>query len=73
MAGPRANVASGAFSAGTNSAWMPSCFAAKAMGSTPLTLRTVPSKPNSPKKALVCRGLRMLPAAHRTLKRIGRS
>ena len=72
-AGPRASVASGAFSAGTNSACIPSRLAASAMGSTPEMGRMVPSRLSSPRKALVDFGRRTLPLAARILNKIGRS
>ena len=43
--------ASAAFSAGRNSSVTPRVTAASAMGSTPVTGRSVPSRPSSPKKA----------------------
>ena len=49
---PSTTAASGALSCGTNKTRTPCSAAAIAMGSTPVTLRTVPSSASSPKKPL---------------------
>ena len=70
---PPASVASRAFSAGTYSVRMPAFRAAMAMGSTPLTGRSLPSRLSSPRKADGSRGRRTSSCAARMPSRIGRS
>ena len=52
---------------------MPSRLAARAMGSTPATGRSRPSRLSSPRKAVCFEGLRTAPEAARMLKQMGRS
>lgn len=70
---PPASVASRAFSAGTYSVRIPAFRAAMAMGSTPLTGRSLPSRLSSPRKADGSRGRRTSSCAARMPSRIGRS
>ena len=73
ITGPRARVASAAFWAGTKSLFTPSCFAARAMGRTPETPRSFPSKLTSPRNASPGIGFFTSPEAARMLNRMGRS
>ena len=70
---PPARVASAAFSAGTNSCRMPASFAARAMGSTPLTPRSAPVRDSSPRKAASAGRDLISPAAASRPTKMGRS
>ena len=71
--GPRARVASAAFSAGTNRVRIPASLAARAMGSTPETGRRFPSRLSSPRKAWSRSGAFTSWDAARSPKRMGKS
>ena len=71
---PGTNRASAAFSLGTIMIFAPSFAAARVAGSTPLTGRTVPSSPNSPRRTVSSKAsCLMAPAAIRMVRATARS